>query len=455
MRWLPWMVAVSAIGCLAGSTNRRIDETFELSRRRAPDGAQGSTGGRESEDFSAPVTRLAILSRIVARDPGLTARAYRVRAALHEARAAGSLPPPEVNAQIWNLPLGRPYALGEADMYMLEVRQAFPAAGSRDARARAGVEDARAMAAELAIREQELVERASRTYADYVRATLDRRLRSRFLDLLAAMFDAARARFASGSATLADVVRVEVEQARTRRVIARDDGDLARARATLNALLLRPTDAPLGLPADIAPQTVRLPLDALVAQAARTQGAQAQAQARILAARARTTAARAEATWPTFMVGLSYWQDPQMRPGLGAMVSASLPWVWGGQRQRLAAARETEAAEAASAREVTVETRAGVGAALARLDGLERQLTVLRIEARPSASRAVQAMRAMYTAGNSDLLAWLDTARSVLEIEMEEADLTAELGQTTAELERTVGALLPRTEAGAEREERP
>ena len=36
---------------------------------------------------------------------------------------------------------------------------------------------------------------------------------------------------------------------------------------------------------------------------------------------------------------------------------------------------------------------------------------------------------------------------------MEEADLNAELGHATAELERAVGAPLPRTEAGVEREE--
>ncbi|MDP3215747.1 MAG: TolC family protein, partial [Deltaproteobacteria bacterium] len=282
MRWLPCMVAVSAIGCVAGSTSRRIDETFEFARTQAPGGARESADRRESEDLSGPVTLQAILSRIVARDPGLGARAHRVRAALHGARAEGSLPPPEVNAQVWNLPLASPYALGEAEMYMLEVRQSFPAAGSLDARARAAVEEARAMTAELASREQELVERASRTYADYVRGTLDRRLRASYLELLAGMLDAARARFATGGVSLADVTRVEVEQARTRRVIARDDGEVARARATLNALLLRPSDAPLGPPADVAPRTIRLPLDALLAQAARTQGGQAQARARAL-----------------------------------------------------------------------------------------------------------------------------------------------------------------------------
>ncbi len=40
-------------------------------------------------------------------------------------------------------------------------------------------------------------------------------------------------------------------------------------------------------------------------------------------------AAEAEARIPEFMVGLGYWQDPTMRPGVGVTASMSLPWLWG------------------------------------------------------------------------------------------------------------------------------
>src|SRR5207247_605248 len=101
----------------------------------------------------------------------------------------GALPPLEVSGQVWNLPLVRPYSLGEAQMYMVEIRQAWPAAGLLDARARASTEDARAMLADLATREQDVIARVDHAYADYVRGTLDHRVHREHLDLLIEMHD--------------------------------------------------------------------------------------------------------------------------------------------------------------------------------------------------------------------------------------------------------------------------
>lgn len=454
MRLLPWLLAASATSCVSGATHRLIDETFE-----APViGARAGASIRPADaalGLAVPLTRAALLAAVVARDPGLAARAHRVRAMLHASRAEGSLPAPEVSGQIWNLPLARPYALGEAQMYMFEVRQSLPAPGSLDARARAMAEEAQGELADLATREENVVTRASLAYADYVHGTLDHLVHTGHLALLAAMLDAARGRYTGGGATLADVARIEVEQARTRRALARIDGDLARARAQLTALLLRPPGAPLGPPADLAPETVGLTVDALLARAASTRGALRQARARIRAARARADAAHAEASWPTFTVGLSYWQDPQQRPGVGTAVGMTLPWLWGGTRARLAEAREREAAEVASAREAAVVVQGDLSVALARLRGLERELGVLRGESGPAAERALDAVRAAYVAGRSDLLAWIDAARQVLDVQMEEADVTAELARAAAELEQAVGGPLPRTSLAGDREGAP
>lgn len=451
MRWLPWLVAASATGCVAGSTSRLVDETFALpAMRRAAAAAREET--REDAELTGPVTRPQIVALAVARDPGLRAVVHEARAALHAARAEGALPAPEVNAQVWNLPLARPYALGEAAMYMVEVRQMFPAAGARDARARAAAEEARGRVAELAARESDVAARAGQAYADYVHGALDHRVHAAHLDLLGAMLDAARARFAGGGA-LADVPRIESERARTRRAIARIASEIDRARATLNALLRRSPDAPLGPPADRSAETVRLPLDDLLSLAARTRGDLRQAQARIRAARARSDAARAESRWPTFTAALSYWQDPQQRPGVGATVAATLPWVWGGARDRLAEARERELAELAGAESVTVTARGELAVAQARLHGLERELVVLRREARPAAVRSVEAVRASYVAGRSELLAWIDAARQVLDVEKEEVDVTAAMAHAATDLERAVGAPLPRTAVATDGEE--
>jgi outer membrane protein, heavy metal efflux system len=436
------LFAASLTGCLAGSTTRMLDDTLALPALRRSHETPRDTA-REEALLTGPITRAQVLALAVSRDPGLHSLVHEARAALHGARAAGSLPPPEVDAQVWNLPLARPYALGEAAMYMLEARQMFPAAGSRDARARAYAEEARGRVSALAARESEVLARAGQAYADYVHGVLDHRVHAVHHQLLGAMLDAARARYAGGGA-LADVPRIESERARTRRSISHVSADIDRARATLNAMLQRRPDAPLGEPADLAPETVRVPTDDLLALAARSRGELGEARARVRSAAARREAARAESRWPVFTGTLGYWQDPQRRPGLGAMVAATLPWVWGGASARLDEARERELAEAEAVDRVTVDVRAEVCVAQARLEGLARELAVLRREARPAAARAVEAVRAAYVAGRGDLLAWIDAARQVLDVDMEEVEVTTGIAHAATELERAVGAPLPR-----------
>jgi outer membrane protein TolC len=372
---------------------------------------------------------------------------------VHAARAEGSLPTGELGLQAWNLPMTRPYAVGKADMYMVELRQRFPALGSLDARARATAEDAQAMLAEVATEERLTAQRAADAYADYVHGRQDHALHHQHLALLEQMQRAVQARFTTGGAVLADAARVDLELAKTRRAIARIDGDIARARSTINALLRRGIDAPLGTPREVGPETVRLSVEDLLARAGTSRGATLAAEARVRATRARRDAAEAEAHIPEFTVGLGYWQDPKRRPGIGATASMSLPWLWGPQRARLDEAKELEASELSLEDGASVELQSEVTGAHAQLAASERELLVVHDQAVPAARRSIDAMRAEYTTGSASLLEWVDTARSVLDLEMEETDLTAELAHAVAALERAVGSQLPRV--GVSTEEHP
>ena len=443
MRYLLLWALTAALGCAGGSAGRLVEETFRLPALRASPTVSRDLL-QEDARLVGPVTRAQIVALAAARDPGLRAIVHEARAMLHTARAERALPAPEVGAQVWNLPFARPYALGEAAMYMLEVRQMFPAAGSRDARARSSLEEARGRVAALLDREAEVRSRAGQAYADYVHGALDHHVHGAHLDLLAVMLDAARARFAGGG-SLTEIPRIEAEQARTRRSIARVEAELERARATLNALLQRAPDAPLGPPAELGAETVTASLDELTALALRSRGDLAQATSRIRAAQARTDVARAEARWPTFTAGVSYMQDPQQRPGFGASIAATLPWVWGDGPERVEASLERERSEDAAAESVTVTVRGDVSVAMARLRGLERELVVLHTEGRPAAARAVEAVRSAYVNGRAQLLEWIDAARQVLDVEMEEVELTAGMAHAAADVDRAVGTSVPRS----------
>ncbi len=426
-----------------------MDQTFTAASITIRDGSDSGESA-PLPDLSGPIRRETIIALAVSRSPGIAAIAHRARSMVYGARAEGSLPPPELGLEAWNLPLARPYAVGEANMYMVELRQRFPAAWSLDARARAMADEAHAIVAELVSEERQIAQRAADAYADYVHGVRDHALHHEHLALLEQMQGAVRARFTTRGSGLADAARIDLEIAKTRRVIARIDGDIVRARATINALLRRSEDAPLGTPSDLTPMTVRLSVVELAARAREHRGAFVAARDRIQAAQARREAAEAEARWPEFMVGIGYWQDPNMRPGYGANVSMSLPWLWGGQRHRVDEAREREAAEASALAGASVEAQSEITEAHARIVAAERELQVLQMQALPAARRSIDAIRAVYTTGNASLLEWIDAGRSFLDLEMEETDVSAELARAVASLERSVGAPLPLTAVAAE-----
>ncbi len=430
---------------MSRQTERTLDRPYEAAvLRRDPSRRATPESGMTEVQLAGPLERDQVVAEAVARSPALAVMAHRARALVHEGRMEGSLPTAELGFEAGNLPLARPYALGEADMYMVELRQRFPAAGSLDARARAMAEDAQAMLAELSSEERMVAERAATAFADYVQAFAEKRLQERQLALLSRMEHAVRARYTTGGAGLAQAARIAVEVARAERALARVAGDIERSRATLNAVLRRTAGAPLGEPREAPPETVRLSVEELIAQANANRGATLAADARARAAVARREAAEAEARVPEFMVGLGYWQAPNMRPGTGVTGSMSLPWLWGPARDRVRKAEEEEAAERAARQSAGLATQAEIGEAHARLHALEVQLSVIRGQVLPATQRSMEALTASFSTGNASLLDWVDVARSLLDLELEVIALQGDLQRGVASLERAVGATLPR-----------
>lgn len=436
------ILALSLAGCLSGQTRRALDRAHATSTDRL---RQRERGEAEPElDPSAPLDRDATVALAVARSPSIQGLAHRARALVHAGRADGALPAAELAVAAWNLPLARPYAVGDADMYMIDLRQRLPAAGSLDARARAAAEEAAALLAELSAEERLVAQRAADAYAEYEQALRSRSIQRRQMDLLERMGQGIRARYTTGGSALADAARIDLEIGKSRRALARLEGDIVRARSSLNALLRRPPAAPLAEPREGDAETIRLPIEELLAKASAHRGPVLAAEARMRAAQARREAAEAEARVPEFTLGLGYWQDPRMRPGLGVSASMSLPWLWGPQRERSAEAHEAELAETSARDASGVESQTEVTEAHARLVAFEDQLLVVHREALPAARRSIDALAAAYATGNASLLDWLDGARSVLDLEMEGVDLRGQLAHSIAALERAVGAPLPR-----------
>ncbi|MEZ4411306.1 MAG: TolC family protein, partial [Polyangiales bacterium] len=381
----------------------------------------------------------------LARDPGRRALLHRARAALHAASAERALPAPSVGVEAWRVPFDQPWNYGRAQMLMLELRQSLTPAGARDGRSAAMLSEAQATLSALASRERDLAQRAALAHADWVGATMHHRVHRAHLGVLGHMLAVARARYATGAAHLADVTRVEAEQARVHRALVRYDAARARAARALEALLLTEHPLPDAPPDEaLAVESARGALDELTRLALARRPEITERRARAAAADHQREAAHAEATVPMATVGGSVMVDPQMGAGYGLTAMVTLPWLSSAGRAREAEARERALAERDEARDVEARVRGEVGTAWARMRGLVDELAVLHGQSLPASRRAVAAARAAYATANAPLLSWIDAERMLLDLRMEDADLRVDLLRAVAELEGAVGVALPR-----------
>lgn len=415
----------------------------------APPHAHGEVTHATTGD-DGPRDRAEAVALTLRRDPGLRALVLQADASLRAAQGESSLAPPSVSAQVWNAPLARPWALNEAQMFMLELRQSLPAAGQRGARAEARVAQAAGALATWTTRAASLSREVDDAWIDALAGDLHHAVHAEHLAVVQATLEVTRRRYATGGATLDEVARVEAEISRARRNLARYERDRQRGVRTLHALLQQPLDAPWTPPNDASPEVVDAPLDALVTRALTLRGAVAYARAEAARADAMADEAHADATRPMFDLGVSVWVDPMMRPGYGAMAAMTLPWLSGGGRAREDAARREAEAARWMIRDAEAMARREVVDAHGRMQAHADELRVLRDETIPATRRAADAVRAAYGAGRGSLLAWLDIARMDLDLAMELADLQVDLARDVADLERSVGAALPRARVAPE-----
>lgn len=381
---------------------------------------------------------------MLARHPSLVAGAHRVRALTARSRAEDALPAPLLMAQLWQVPIARPYAIGDAGMAMLSLEQDIPAPGVLGQTAEATVLEARAEAARIVVQARALVREVDRAFADYAEAIIRQKAHVEHGRLLGELATASRARYSTGGA-LADLTKADLERARLEVELTREGGSVDEARARLNGLLARPALAPLGEPRSSVPETADLTLERATSLVAAHNSAIRAVDLDRDAASASAKAAAREASMPSFKVGVSVFAPTNGMPvGYGATLGMSVPWLWGRAAAARESAEERVRADVAAAEAVRLDLRSQAATSFAVLRAAEHRLLLLRDVARPAARRAIEAARAGYAAGGTDILTWLDAVRSAFDIELDLGTAHADLARALADLEGAVGDRVPR-----------
>ncbi len=401
-------------------------------------------------ELAGPLARTSLVRAAIARNPGVRAAQARAGATRSAADALGRLPPPELMLQVWQVPLARPYAVGDAQMVMVGLQQTFPAPGSQGAREEAKLAESRADEAGALARAREIARDTEHAYADYLQASARHRVHLDHLDVAHKVLDVARARYvARGS--LSDVTQAEVDLARVQADVVTDANLVLTARARINALLGRDPGAPLGPPGEEEPGLPAWDTATLLAHAREGRPELRAAEAQERSADAEANAADHEAVWPDFTVAALFFAPTYPLPttGYGVNASMTLPWLWGAARSRADADRKRAAAARVEIEAQRVPIDADVVGAEATAKSAALRLQVLTQRALPASERGLDAARDAYTSDRVDMATLLAAVRAVVDVKMDVADARGSLDHALADLDAAVGAPVPRKPLGA------
>lgn len=413
----------------------------------ARDTPAGETPDIGEEEIEREAGLGSIVSVALARNPDLLEAKARIRAALERLPAAGRLPDPELAYEQWGVPVRRPFALGDAEMLMLGVRQMFPAPGTLDARSRAAESEVRILVETLRARELELARQVKNAYYEYCLAHREYEIHREHAELTSRIVELGRARYAAGKSTQEDILGLLLELSRLHNDLANVEARQRASAALLNSLMARPPGARLGPPPEGDVPAGVPELAALERRALASRPEIAAARHRIEGREAALDQSRRAARWPSFMVGAQYMYMPHQDDphAYGAMVSMSLPWLNPRSREEARAAEQEVVADRRALSSISNAALFEVHEAYARYQAARASFELLDRDLVPLSRQSLDATQSAFVAGGKDALGLLDALRSLLLVRLEHTRARVRLESSVVDLERAVGTPLGRS----------
>jgi len=256
--------------------------------------------------------------------------------------------------------------------------------------------------------------------------------------------DAAQARFDAGGVPRLEVVQAQLALADAENQATAARGTVDATRATLNAVLAFPLDAPTPVETslDIEPA---LSVETVVARARQSSAELLAIDRRIDEQRARLALAHALRTPDvTPEAALTRRAEPEFDTGWRAAIAVSIP-VFTTHR---AAVRVEDAtlAQLTSEREAAAARISGeVTAAAAVAESQRQQFVRYRDEIVPQALELERMADDAYRLGQTGIAAYLQAVQSSRDVRLRSIQSAADLQNAIADLERAVGAPLTPT----------
>ncbi|MBA3059357.1 MAG: TolC family protein [Gammaproteobacteria bacterium] len=266
------------------------------------------------------------------------------------------------------------------------------------------------------------------------------KLTREILDLMARLEQVAQSRYAGGLAAQQDVIRSQVEQTNMRNELVMLESERLQVDARLNALLARPSQAPLARPNGLRPTPAAALLDpARLEQRVRSHNPQLFSEEARIHAAEKSRDLSYKNRYPDFTLAISPTQIDSRIKEWSLMLEVNIPLQ---QTSRRAMEREAQAmVSAAHARKEAAANQvlAELAQNLAGLEAARRTEALAATSLLPQADLSFNSALASYENGKLDFAALLDAQRQIRQAKQSRIKAQFEGQMRLAEIEKLVG----------------
>jgi outer membrane protein TolC len=396
-------------------------------------------------DEPAPgATVESLLALVKERNPEYASMRFEAQAASERVEMAGALMDPKFRVEWMDITkMGSQSPTlwpGDVGSTKYTVMQDLPWFGKRDLKKKIAQQEAQAVEGKLLGTWSELVAKVKVTHAQRYYLQQTQRLTNELLDLTTRLASVAQVRYASGLAMQQDVIRAQVEQTAMQTELLALSSEAHHADARMNALLARPSHAPLAKPEGLRtmPPTAQLDPESLM-QRMRQKNPQFFAdEARINSAELSRELALKN-RYPDFTLAVT---PTQVQSGINEwslMLEINIPLQQGLRR---AQEREAQAMldAAQSRRQATAhQVASDLAENLSGIDAAQRTEQLILRSLLPQTELTFQSAMAAYENGKLDFATLLEAQRQVRQAKQSQLKAQLDAQMRWAELEKLLG----------------
>ena len=379
-------------------------------------------------------------------NPEIRAAVRRLSLAQLKTTTARSLDDPMLMVRDWDTPLRKPWDLNQAQL-MFSLQQTFVSKDKRDLRAALASEDVEAATDDLETIRQDVSASVREACAVLMRNADEMRLHNQQATILNEALSAALAEYTTGKVTQADVLRAQMALTRLNEHLIELEQERDAARAQLNSLMGRSPDEAIDMAGTYTVAPTLPPIDELESIAIEHRPELAALRKQVTRSGDESKLARL-AMKPDFTVAAGYMLMPTgsfSRSAYMAEVTMNLPSL--NRTRHDNEARQADAATGVTQAELDARTSTvflEIRQAQIEVQSAQRRIKLYRDTLLPQAEAAFKASTAAYQNNRGEFMNLIDSQNLLLDIRTAYSTALAAADAGSAQLERAMGATLPR-----------